>query len=167
MKLPLILNKNSWQVIARLDALKRLLQDFLSLRAILPPSSKTAQLCVNKKILKNKPARILNSRNLFVLDLHQEDQSRAKAGAREALCSLLIIHPCDSVCSYQIGMTNYSVIFIPQPEIPASVPNPLPAPTPPSPVLLQLIPTAVPQPLPAPTPQPVPAPIPQPIPDPV
>ena len=102
----LILNKNGWQVIARLDALKKLSQDFLSLRAILPPSSKTAQLCVNKKILKNKPAKILNSRNFFVLDLRQEDQS-TKAGAREALAYIEMISPPVNLQS----LTSLAVTF--------------------------------------------------------
>ena len=101
----LILNK--WQVSANLDALKRLLQNFLNQRAILPPSSKTAQLCINKKILKDKPAKILNSGNFFVLELHKEDQSRAKAEAREALAYIDVMSPPVNLQS----LTSLAVTF--------------------------------------------------------
>ena len=101
----LILNK--WQVSAKLDALKRLLQVFLNQRAILPPSSKTAQLCINKKILKEQPGKIINSRNFFVLDLHKEDQSRDKAEARKALAYIDVMSPPVNLQS----LTSLAVTF--------------------------------------------------------
>lgn len=89
----LILNQNGWQVITKLNALKSLLQSFLNKKDILPSFSKSVQICINKSLLKRTPAKILNSRNFFSLDLHQEDQSQAKTKAREALAYIEVKPP--------------------------------------------------------------------------
>lgn len=81
----LILNENGWRVIYKLNALKSLLQTFLNRREILAPFSKPVQICINKSLLKKSPTKIINSRSFFSLDLNQEDQSKAKEKAREAL----------------------------------------------------------------------------------
>lgn len=103
----LILNPTGWQVSRKVEALKSLLKSFLNQRTILPPSSKSVQLCINKKILKKKPAKILNTRNFFVLDIHQEDQSKASAKAKEALAYIEVMPPSVNLQS----LTSLAVTF--------------------------------------------------------
>ncbi len=104
----LILNQNGWQVVPKLDALKSLLQTFLNKKEILPSFSKSVQIFINKSLLKKTPAKILNSRNFFALDLHQEDQSQAKTKAREALAYIEVKPPevnPDSLTSLAVTFT--------------------------------------------------------------
>ncbi len=89
----LILNQHGWRVRQKLAALKNLLETFLKKKEILPPFSKPVQLCINTAILNKKTAKIINSRNFFKIDLTQENQSQAKAKAREALGYIEVVQP--------------------------------------------------------------------------
>lgn len=113
-----ILNNKTLQVKAKLEALKKLLQDFLRLKAILPRDSKTVNLCVNKKILKERPEKILNSQNFlkFALD---EEQSKAKAETRKALSYIEVIPPPvneQSLASLSVTFTFDDIRYFPVSE---------------------------------------------------
>ncbi|MBR8833613.1 MAG: hypothetical protein DSM106950_06125 [Stigonema ocellatum SAG 48.90 = DSM 106950] len=99
----LILNQDSWQVRQKLAALKKLLQTFLLKKEILPPSSKSVQLSINKQILHKNSAKILKSRNFFRIDLNQEDQS--KTG--DALAYIEVMPPTVNLQS----LTSLGVTF--------------------------------------------------------
>lgn len=104
----LILNKNGWQVISKLNALKNLLQSFLNRREILPSFSKSVQIFINKSILKKTPAKIINSWKFLDLDLNQEDQSKAKEKTRKALGYIEVKPPevnPDSLTSLDVTFT--------------------------------------------------------------
>ncbi len=91
----LILNQDEagWRVSHKLAALKNLFQTFLTKKEILPPLSKPVQLCINTAILNKNIYEIINFRNFFKIDLNQEDESQAKAKAREALGYIEVMQP--------------------------------------------------------------------------
>lgn len=103
----LILNQDGWQVRQKLASLKNLLQTFLKKKEILPPFSKPVQLCINTAILNKTAAKILKSRNFFKIDLNQENQSQAKAKAREALGYIEVVQPTVNLQS----LTSLAVTF--------------------------------------------------------
>lgn len=114
-----ILNNKALQVKAKLEALKKLLKDFIGQKAILPRDSKTVNLCVNKKILKERPESILNSLNFLDITLDQEEQSKAKAEARKALSYIEVIPPPvneQSLASLSVTFTFDDVRYFPDDE---------------------------------------------------
>ncbi|PHJ67285.1 hypothetical protein VF14_00200 [Nostoc linckia z18] len=103
----LILNQDGWRVRQKLASLRNLLRSFLEKREILPPLSKSVQLCINTAILNKTAAKILKSRNFFKIDLIQETQSQAKAKAREALGYIEVVQPTVNLQS----LTSLAVTF--------------------------------------------------------
>lgn len=103
----LILNQDGWQVKRKLAALKNLLQTFLKKKEILPPLSKSAELCINRAILNRKSSQILKSRNFFKIDLNQESQSQFKTKAQETLGYIEVMKPTVSLQS----LTSLAVTF--------------------------------------------------------
>ncbi|WP_162052171.1 hypothetical protein [Gloeothece verrucosa] len=85
----LILNSQTWRVREKLDSLKKILQDFLKLKEILLPHSKTVQLCLNKDILKKTSRKIITSHQFFRMNLEENDTLKAKA--QEALAYMEVM----------------------------------------------------------------------------
>ncbi|MBE9224907.1 hypothetical protein IQ264_05430 [Phormidium sp. LEGE 05292] len=115
----LILNQNDWQVISKVNALKSLLKTFLNQKEILEPFSKFVQIFINKSLLKKTPAKILNSRSFFSLDLNQEDQSKAKEKTREALAYIEVKPPevnPESLTSLAVTFTFDDIRYFPDGE---------------------------------------------------
>ncbi|MBK1988510.1 hypothetical protein A0J48_013345 [Sphaerospermopsis aphanizomenoides BCCUSP55] len=103
----LILNQDGWRVRQKLASLKNLLKTFLEKKERLPSLSKSVQLCINTAILNKNAAKILKSRNFFKIDLIQENQSQAKAKAREALGYIEVVQPTVNLQS----LTSLAVTF--------------------------------------------------------
>lgn len=103
----LILNKQGWRVRQKLTSLKELLKNFLKKKEVLPPFSKPVQLCINTAILHDTAAKIIKLQNFFRIDLNQENQSQAKAKAREALGYIEVVQPTVNLQS----LTSLAVTF--------------------------------------------------------
>jgi hypothetical protein len=89
----LLSNGSTWRVNQKLATLKTLLKTLLEKKDVLASFSKSAQLCINKKILHKTSTKILNNSSFFRIDLKSDSQSKTKANAREALAYIDVKSP--------------------------------------------------------------------------
>lgn len=103
----LLLDRETWRVQQKLESLKNMLQDFLKRKELLPPFSKSVQLCIHTAILNKTSSKILNSRNFFKIDLSPDSQSQAKTKTQEVLGYMEVTQPTVSLQS----LTSLAVTF--------------------------------------------------------
>ncbi|CAD5962269.1 hypothetical protein [Planktothrix agardhii] len=84
------------------------MQDFLIQKTVLNYEQKTVKLRLHKDILYQKPIDIINSQNFFKINLDDDDTSRSRSSAREALAYLKVGEnqlSQDSLASLEVTFT--------------------------------------------------------------
>lgn len=97
-----------WEVHQKVNRLKSFLQNFLIQKTILNYEQKTVKLRLHKDILHEKPIDIINSQNFFKINLEDDNTSRSRSSAREALAYLKVAEnqlSQDSVASLEVTFT--------------------------------------------------------------
>ena len=99
---------SAWEVNRKVNRLKSFLQDFLIQKTVLNYEQKTVKLRLHKDILYQKPIDIINSQNFFKINLDDDDTSRSRSSAREALAYLKVGEnqlSQDSLASLEVTFT--------------------------------------------------------------
>jgi hypothetical protein len=99
---------SAWEVNRKVNRLKSFLQDFLLQKTVLNYEQKIVKLRLHKDILHQKPMDIINSQNFFKINLDDDDTSRSRSSAREALAYLKVGEnqlSQDSLASLEVTFT--------------------------------------------------------------